>query len=66
MDDYSGKEKLKAARSVAVDLDVEARVSVGRCAHNGDACPMLVFDANRVRGACSLEETSGHFAISKI
>ena len=27
VDDYSGKEKLKAARSVAVDLDVEARLN---------------------------------------
>jgi hypothetical protein len=27
MDDYSGKEKLKAAKSLAVDLDVEARLS---------------------------------------
>ena len=27
VDDYSGKEKLEAARSVAVDLDVEARLN---------------------------------------
>jgi hypothetical protein len=45
VDDYSGKEKLKAAGSVAVDLDVEARlngyqwVGVHTTAKAGHLCP---------------------------